>query len=136
VIIRPMAEADLPAVAAIQQACPSAAQWNPSDYLALDATVAELDGRVAGFLVVRAVAEDEREVLNVAVDPLAQRQGVAAQLLSEALRRGAVRWFLEVRESNRPARNLYKKWGFLDVGRRPSYYTAPEEDCIVMSLQS
>jgi [ribosomal protein S18]-alanine N-acetyltransferase len=136
VIIRPMTEADLPAVAAIQQACPSAAQWNPRDYLALDATVAELDGRIAGFLVVRAVAEDEREVLNVAVDPLAQRQGVAAQLLSEASRRGAARWFLEVRESNFPARNLYKKLGFLDVGRRPSYYTSPEEDCIVMSLQS
>ncbi len=39
---------------------------------------------------------------------------------------------LEVRESNIPAINLYKKFGFLEHGKRPRYYQAPIEDAIIM----
>lgn len=39
---------------------------------------------------------------------------------------------LEVRESNKVARSLYKKYGFEDAGRRPGYYTDNKEDAIIM----
>jgi ribosomal-protein-alanine N-acetyltransferase len=39
--------------------------------------------------------------------------------------------FLEVRESNAPARALYENAGFKQTGRRPSYYTSPLEDAIL-----
>jgi ribosomal-protein-alanine N-acetyltransferase len=42
--------------------------------------------------------------------------------------------WLEVRESNRTARNLYEKLGFAPVGKRRKYYSDNEEDAMVMSL--
>jgi ribosomal-protein-alanine N-acetyltransferase len=41
---------------------------------------------------------------------------------------------LEVRPSNAGARNLYRSHGFVEVGRRPNYYSAEGEDAIVMSI--
>jgi ribosomal-protein-alanine N-acetyltransferase len=42
--------------------------------------------------------------------------------------------WLEVRESNRTARNLYEKLGFAPVGKRRRYYSDNDEDALVMSL--
>ena len=39
---------------------------------------------------------------------------------------------LEVRESNQIARHLYEKYDFIEISRRPRYYTNPLEDAIVM----
>jgi ribosomal-protein-alanine N-acetyltransferase len=39
--------------------------------------------------------------------------------------------YLEVRRSNQPARNLYEKWGFHQVGVRSGYYHNPSEDAIL-----
>ena len=39
---------------------------------------------------------------------------------------------LEVRESNTPARTLYEKLGFYQVGKRPHYYSQPDEAGIIM----
>src|SRR5262245_55593398 len=107
--------ADLPEVAAIQQASPEAAQWNIQDYLRYDFLVAVIDGRICGFLAARAVAESESELLNLAVAPGSRQRGIARSLLRElvALRTGAI--FLEVRESNRAARNLYESIGFKEI---------------------
>ena len=41
---------------------------------------------------------------------------------------------LEVRAGNAAAVALYHKWGFLPVGRRKNYYTAPTEDAILMTV--
>jgi ribosomal-protein-alanine N-acetyltransferase len=127
---------DLPAIAAIQQASPEAAQWNPPEYLGYDTVVAVCDGAVAGFLVSRALAEDEREILNLAVAPAFRRRGVARGLLSGLIRtwRGAV--FLEVRESNRAAQSLYKSLGFQQVAIRREYYASPPESGIVLEFHS
>jgi ribosomal-protein-alanine N-acetyltransferase len=53
------------------------------------------------------------------------------ELLAHAMAAGAQAIFLEVRESNQAARRLYEKRGFLGVGRRPAYYSDPQEDAIL-----
>ena len=47
-----------------------------------------------------------------------------------------INWFLEVRESNEAAINLYKTLGFMTAGRRQNYYHDPSEAAIVMRLFS
>jgi ribosomal-protein-alanine N-acetyltransferase len=91
---------------------------------------------VLGFLVVRQIAADEREILNLAVDPAERRRGVARKLLENELQRAKTRWFLEVRESNSSAVNLYESAGFHRAGRRESYYSNPTESGIVMKFDS
>jgi ribosomal-protein-alanine N-acetyltransferase len=50
--------------------------------------------------------------------------------------RGRNAWFLEVRESNEPARTLYQAMGFQQVGTREAYYHNPNETGIVMRIFS
>ena len=81
---------------------------------------------------------DELRFLNLAVIPTFRRQGVAEQLVARAIglgfSKGTRRGLLEVRESNQAAQALYKKFGFTVYGKRKSYYTNPDEDAILMSL--
>jgi ribosomal-protein-alanine N-acetyltransferase len=127
---------DLEAVAAIQQASPGAARWNVADYLDQDFRVAMVGNRIAGFLVARALAADEREILNLAVAPEFRGKGVARALLDQAFEafRGSV--FLEVRESNLVAQEFYKSLGFKELSRRKGYYESPPETAIVMKFHS
>ena len=127
---------DLAAIATIQAASPEASQWEPASYLDHECSVAANGGRVLGFLVVRQVAADEREILNLAVDPAARRHGVARKLLETELQRVKTQWFLEVRASNSSAIKLYESTGFRKAGRRESYYRNPVEPGIVMKFDS
>jgi ribosomal-protein-alanine N-acetyltransferase len=136
VVIRPATEQDLPAISDIQASAPEASQWDPRDYLAYECRVAERDNLVLGFLVVRAVAEGEWEILNLAVAPGVRRQGIGRQLLSHALERHTGQCFLEVRESNEAARRFYERLGFKEVTKRLQYYSNPPETAIVMKLYS
>lgn len=85
----------------------------------------ERRGALIGFALTRAVA-GEAELLLCAVAQPWRRQGLAAALvgaaMAEARRRGARRLFLEVRENNVGARQLYQRMGFAPVGLRPGYY--------------
>jgi ribosomal-protein-alanine N-acetyltransferase len=78
-----------------------------------------------GFIVSRRAA-DEAEILSVAVARSWQGRGLARRLLDLHLRRlaglGLRAVFLEVDEDNTPARRLYARAGFSEVGRRPGYY--------------
>jgi len=134
--IRVAEAADLEAIAAIQSASPEAALWPPAEYLQYDARVAVRERRVAGFLVTRATADGEAEVLNLAVAPEYRRRGVARALMCAFLRgfRGDV--FLEVRGSNSAARNFYKSLGFQELTLRKNYYGTPPETAIVMKFHS
>lgn len=127
---------DLEAVGAIQAASPGAAHWKTADYLEQDFRVAAVGNRVVGFLVMRTVAADEHEILNLAVVPECRRLGVARELVSSALAdlRGTV--FLEVRESNLGAQKFYKSLGFQELSRRQRYYDSPPETAIVMKFHS
>jgi polysaccharide biosynthesis protein PslH len=134
--IRPATANDLPAIAAIQSSAPEASQWPPESYLDHHCLVAEAGDRVAGFLVTRSVAPEEGEILNVAVEPSLRRSGIARILLETLLAEGRGTWFLEVRESNYGAINLYKTLGFTQTGRRENYYHNPVEAAIVMRVFS
>ena len=83
--------------------------------------------RNVGFIISRRAA-DEAEILSVAVARAWQGRGLARRLLDLHLRRLAgLRMravFLEVDEDNQPARKLYARAGFREVGRRPGYYSA------------
>ena len=78
----------------------------------------------AGFFLARHVAGEE-ELLLIAVAPAARRGGLGALLLERfvaaATDRGARRLLLEMRDGN-PAEALYRRYGFLPVGRRRDYY--------------
>lgn len=94
------------------------------------------DGGVLGYVGMMYVL-DEGYISNIAVSPDARRMGIADSLierLEETAKELELSFItLEVRESNSPARELYKKHGFSDVGRRKNYYTLPTEDAILMT---
>ncbi|MGA3186025.1 MAG: GNAT family N-acetyltransferase [Bryobacteraceae bacterium] len=127
---------DLAAIAAIQGASPEASQWTPASYLDHDCLVAVGSSGVVGFIVTRATAPDEREILNVAVEPSLRGQGIGRIMIETVLSTASGWWFLEVRESNVAAVNLYKTLGFLAVGRRENYYHQPADSAIVMRVFS
>ena len=104
--------------------------------------------RLARYLVVRASGQviafaglwlmaDEAHITTFAVHPSWRRQGVAHRLmvsLVELSRQiGARRMTLEVRVSNQAAQSLYRRFGFVTVGRRPRYYTDDGEDALIMT---
>ncbi len=112
-------------VAALLARTPPAAAWLPDRHLWL---VAEPE---AGFVCWHQVAENEFEILNLAVAPEYRRQGLGSALLKAAgILRGA--WFLEVRASNLAAQEFYRKCGFTVAGNRKRYYQCPVEDAIVL----
>lgn len=81
--------------------------------------------REGGFLIGQAVA-GEAEILTLAVDPAARRQGIGRALvtdfLSTARQKGAEQAFLEVEAENAPAIALYTRCGFAQTGLRRAYY--------------
>ena len=98
---------------------------------------AELDGRLVGMLVLWMIV-DEAHIATVATHPGYRRQGIASQLLVEALKsahaEGARSALLEVRAGNQAAQEIYRKFGFEVVGRRKRYYKDNYEDAVLMTL--
>ena len=86
---------------------------------------ATLGRTCAGFILSSLVA-GEAEILSVAISPAYRGRGYARPLLDTHLRWlagvGARAVFLEVGETNAPARRLYRRAGFREVGRRQGYY--------------
>lgn len=139
-VIRSAAPDDLPALLEIERASFSRPHWQSDDFLPNECTVVELNGSVVAFLVSRETFQGsehelaEREILNLAVAPSFRRKGIAKTLLRHELRRRAA-YFLEVRESNMAAQNLYFQFGFREIARRPRYYQDPSEGAIVMQMK-
>jgi len=130
--IRRLASTDHQTLQAIQQATPLASQWNLADYPAETTWIAEAGGAAVGFVAARNLTVGEYEVLNLAVALDWRRNGIARRLLEHAISTEPGQWFLEVRESNLPARQLYARLGFQCVGRRARYYTNPDEDALIL----
>ena len=82
---------------------------------------------MVGFIMSR-LAGGEAEILLVAMAPARRGRGFSRPLLDLHLRRlaglGANAVFLEVDADNAPARALYRRAGFYEVGQRQAYYTS------------
>ncbi|HEY3095858.1 MAG TPA: ribosomal protein S18-alanine N-acetyltransferase [Acidimicrobiia bacterium] len=82
------------------------------------------------------LSADDGHITTLAVDPRWQRRQIATRLLlvlaREAITRHARSLTLEVRLSNRPAQDLYRRFGFAPVGVRKNYYVETNEDALVM----
>jgi [ribosomal protein S18]-alanine N-acetyltransferase len=159
--IRLATPADIAAILALEQLCPSAAHWTELQYRNLlrnevlgsishriallaelmseetSATSAQTQPTLVAFLVAHRI-DREWELENIAVAPAARRRGLATMLIEELLRRAresnSHSIFLEVRESNQLAHALYEKLGFAKSGLRKGYYQAPPEDAILYRL--
>ena len=114
---------------AIQMSSHTASHWEPDTYFEFDVRWR------SGPAGVRLHGQPQHRGRSRGVEPRdgteSRRQGVATQLL-ESMDSEDI--FLEVRESNRIARKLYEKLGFVVVGTRPEYYDDPVESALVMRL--
>jgi ribosomal-protein-alanine N-acetyltransferase len=141
--LRPMREADLAEVMAIEKAIYTHpwTQGNFADSLraGYDCRTWRLNGELIGYFVLMAAA-GEAHLLNLSIAEPHQRRGHGTALLREAagLARalGAKNVFLEVRPSNRAAQGLYTRFGFRKVAVRRGYYPAHSgrEDALVLTL--
>ena len=138
--IIPMTADHVPSVAALEVLC-------FSDPWSQNSVASELNNPLSLWLV--AVEEDavvgyvgsqtvmgETDMMNIAVDPEFRRRGIAGQLVdalvAELKTRQSHCLTLEVRASNEPARALYEKLGFQQVGLRKNYYRNPKEDALIL----
>ena len=92
---------------------------------------------IIGYICFWVVFEEVR-LMNLVVIESMRHKGIARALVLQALAVGqaqtAMRAVLEVRASNHAAHALYRSLGFRDVSTRPTYYTNPIEDALLMGL--
>jgi [ribosomal protein S18]-alanine N-acetyltransferase len=151
--IRPLTEGDLPVIRGWMRQTPQAPIWSEADFAGLvpipsidqpklrKAWAAdEGESGIAGFAVATALCipgtPAECELEFVLVPSQARRQGVGRMLVQTVIvwarELGAQEIWLEVRESNAIALQLYERCGFVVAGRRPRYYVNPVEDAVLM----
>jgi ribosomal-protein-alanine N-acetyltransferase len=148
-LLRRKPEFELPRLLKVADACDCASlhatgfahSWSASEFETLMSDRACLGvgirtkAGLAGYLVSRA-ASDEAEILTIVVAPALRGFGCAQRLLQDHLSRLAARnvrtLFLEVDAQNLPAMALYRRNGFVEVGRRKAYYSAGGSDALIM----
>ena len=141
--IRPAGINDLNGLAVLEQLC-SGTPWQAeslykdlSDNRAARYWVAvSARGLIVGYIACWLIL-DEAEITNLSVLPEWRRRGIAGRLLQhligQATAEGTACIFLEVREHNQAARQLYQRAGFAEVGKRQGYYADTGETAITMS---
>jgi len=140
----PMVERDLDAVTVLEASL-QVFPWsrgNFADSLAVGHSlwVLRVGGDLIGFSVVMSVL-DEAHLLNIGVCPRYQGQGYGARLLRHAMENArlnhASKLFLEVRPSNERAVELYRHFGFRQIGLRKGYYPATigREDALIFDKE-
>ena len=97
--------------------------------------VAVDDQQVVGYVGSQSVM-GEADMMNIAVSSKFRRMGIAQELVERLVtllrEKDVYSLTLEVRASNEPAKALYGKLGFNQVGRRPNYYRNPKEDALIL----
>jgi [ribosomal protein S18]-alanine N-acetyltransferase len=138
--IRSLGYSDLPQVIGIERRA-FTAPWSLAMFVlelskpsglglaALDADSSKL----VGYLILSRY-DTVWHLMNVAVDPVWRRQGIARAMLEEMFERAGPeeQYTLEVRTSNAPAIALYESYGFRSAGTRPRYYRDTGEDAVIM----
>jgi ribosomal-protein-alanine N-acetyltransferase len=143
IIFEDMKPGDLPAVIEIEKVS-FTTPWSETSFFnelknpRSFQKVAKKGGKVVGYICGGWII-DEGHILDVAVDPKYRSLGIASALVSlaiERLREEGCRFvFLEVRDSNEPAKKMYAKFGFEFLGTRKNYYLSPSEDAVIMVLK-
>lgn len=128
------------AVAALEKQCFSD-PWSENSVASeltnkLSLWLVAVDGdAVVGYVGSQTVM-DETDMMNIAVDSGYRRLGIAEALVNalvDALKKsGSHCLTLEVRASNEPAKKLYEKLGFRQIGVRRNYYRNPKEDAHIL----
>lgn len=90
-------------------------------------------GEPCGFLLAWRAA-DELHLTDLGVTARVRRRGIGRALVQALCREPARVVFLEVRERNVPALELYRSLGFTELDRRARYYPDTGEDAVVMQL--
>ena len=81
---------------------------------------------------------DEYEIYNVTIKPEYQNKGYGYYFISSIIKshnNSFLKYFLEVRKSNKKALSLYKKIGFKYISERKLYYQNPDEDAFVLKYE-
>ena len=140
---RRMRMADLPEVARLEKSL-YAFPWSLGNFR--DSVAAGYDcwsvahGETVSGYAILMIALDEAHLLNIAIAPEWQGQGVGRAFLGHmvgiARQAGCQIIYLEVRPSNLAARHLYRKAGFQQIAIRPDYYPAlhGREDALFLGL--
>ena len=93
------------------------------------------EGELLAYVIGRCIMP-EGEIYRIATRNEYRKRGIAYRLLDFALKTargsGLESVFLEVRESNVAARNLYRAYGFSEIGVRKNYYKEPTENAVLM----
>lgn len=136
----PMDETHVAAVAKLEQLC-FTAPWSENSIASeidnpLSLWIVAMDGEhLVGYVGSQSVM-GEADMMNLAVCPEYRRKGIGKKLVEEliiALKEKEVSCLLlEVRSENSAAIELYSKLGFIQVGRRPNYYTKPKDDALIL----
>ncbi|WP_449060439.1 ribosomal protein S18-alanine N-acetyltransferase [Planomonospora algeriensis] len=133
-VLRRMTADDLPAVMELERETFPADAWSEAMLRGELAdqprtrhyVVALVGGRIVGYAGL-AAAGDQADVQTIAVSAGHRRAGIGgtmlAELLAEAVRRGARSVFLEVRADNPDAQAVYDRFGFERIGLRRRYYS-------------
>jgi ribosomal-protein-alanine N-acetyltransferase len=145
VTLSPMTQDNLDAVIAIEQTAYSH-PWTRGNFRdslnpLFEAQCLWLDGELLGyFLAMHGV--EEMHLLNITVAPAHQGQGwghMMLDALSLMSRHAGAQWlWLEVRQSNQRALQVYVRYGFKQISIRKDYYPAgrqQREHAVVMSLK-
>lgn len=99
--------------------------------------IQENDKKISAFITAY-TALGEADITNVAVSPEYRRKGYAFYLISELekiIPEDTENIFLEVRESNQNAINLYLKSGFEKISLRKRFYSNPVENAVIMKKE-
>ena len=87
----------------------------------IDIETKKLLGLCSAWLIL-----DELHITSIAIDPIHQRKGLGKFLLSDLIKRSSLlqtnRIYLEVKDTNEPAKAFYKAMGFIIVGNRFNFY--------------
>ena len=132
----------IPDVAQIEKLCFSE-PWSENAFSLLlgegaFGMVAVLDGKVVAYGGMLCVL-DEGQITNIATHPDHRRKGLGKMIVEalekEAKARGLANLFLEVREHNLAARELYLLCGWEDIGLRKNFYSKPVENAVLMKKE-
>ena len=99
----------------------------------IDIETKKLLGLCSAWLIL-----DELHITSIAVDPIHQRKGLGKFLLSDLIKRSSLlqknRIYLEVKDTNEPAKAFYKAMGFIIVGNRFNFYN-DGSDALIFTKQ-